>query len=80
MMAELGENILTNTRSTSDEEFCIGDVSKYPVKIFISHNKGADNILIFNTRKQLELFLMKRAYLRERLEPGQKLSVLKLWE
>ena len=74
------ENDMTNERSSDDDGFCIGDVKKYPVKIFISHTKGADTILIFNTRRQLESFLMKRAYLRERLEPNQKLSVIKIWE
>jgi len=80
MMTVISENDMTNKRSSDDDEFYIGDIKKYPVKIFISHTKGADTILIFNTRRQLESFLMKRAYLRERLEPNQKLSVIKIWE
>jgi len=80
MMTVTRENDMTNKRTSDDDEFYIGDVKKYPVKVLISHTKGADTILIFNTRWQLESFLMKRAYLKERLESNQKLSVIKIWE
>lgn len=63
-----------------DEEFCLNDVKTYPVKIFISHHRGAENILIFDSRKNLEMFLIKRAQLREHLKSPQQLSVIRIWE
>lgn len=64
----------------TEEDFDINDIKTYPVRILVENKSGSGTILTFNYRYKLEDFLMKRKYLRERLEKGQKLSSIKLWD
>ena len=79
-MAALDEMDGKIDKLITEEEFDIRDIKSYPVRILVENKGGTGTILTFNYRYKLEDFLMKRKYLRERLEPGQNLSPIKRWD